>query len=281
MLNKGTSSIKGQFAVLGCPVEHSQSPQIQQAFARQFDTKINYIKLLAEPDHFAPVLEQFFDKGGQGANITLPFKQKAYELCLERTTEAEAAKAVNTIWRTEKWCGANTDGLGLKADLMQNMQIKISGQRLLIIGAGGATRGILGPLLQAKPEQIVIANRTLIKAERLVQGLGYPKALQTASLDSLATAPEQPFDLIIQASALGHHGELPILAAELCHQDSICYELSYGCAAQPFLNWARASAAALATDGLGMLVEQAALSFALWFGQQPSTKAVINNLRRR
>lgn len=281
MLNKGTSSIKGQFAVLGHPVEHSKSPQIHQAFARQFDANINYIKLPVEPDHFTSTLEQFFDNGGQGANITLPFKQQAYELCQELTAEAKAAKAVNTIWRTEKWCGANTDGLGLKTDLTQNMQLKISNQRLLIIGAGGATRGILGPLLQARPKQIVIANRTLVKAEHLVQSLNYPQTLQAVSLDNLATPPEQPFDLIIQASALGHHGALPILAAELCHQGSTCYDLGYGRSAQPFLDWAKASKAALVTDGLGMLVEQAALSFALWFGQQPSTQAVISNLTQQ
>lgn len=271
--------IPGRFAVIGEVIAHSQSPQIHTAFAQQFDRSIEYVRLQADADAFAATLHKFFAEGGHGANITLPFKQEAYALCTERSAEAEQAQAVNTIWRTSDWHGANTDGGGFSKDLRANLQVKIHDRTALIIGAGGATRGVLGSLLELRPAQITIANRTLARADELAADFSHLGSIKTLRLDALASFSDAPFDLIIQASSAGHQGALPELAKRLCTATTLCYDLNYGSAAQPFLDWAHSTEAELISDGLGMLVEQAALSFRLWLGLEPATQAVIAKLR--
>lgn len=270
----------GKFAVIGQPVEHSKSPEIHTLFARQFGGTIEYIKLPSKTDAFAQTLESFFDKGGRGANITLPFKSQAHELCAELTQEAAEAGAVNTVWQSPHLCGANTDGIGFIKDMTCNLAHQIAGLSVLMIGAGGATRGILGALLRQAPAQVVIANRTVSRAEQLAVKFRHLGEIQATSLATLAKPQTKPFDLIIQASALGHGGKLPPLSGQLCSGRSLCYDLSYGAAARPFLAWASAQQVAQVCDGLGMLVEQAAFSFELWFGCRPQTREVVDALRR-
>lgn len=275
-----STQIKGRFAVIGYPVDHSMSPQIHHQFAAQFKSKIEYTRLLAQPNGLPAVLKKFAEEDGQGANITLPFKQEACALCIELSPAARTAKAVNTICFSEGWYGDNTDGAGLVNDLSRNLGIRLSGLRVLVIGAGGATRGILGPLLAQKSQEIIIANRTLNKAIDLSEDFSDQGKISPTDLRSLTEASNHPFDLIIQASSAGHQGGLPPLSKTLCHPDTFCYDLSYGKAAEGFLNWSKgATAAHLVADGMGMLVEQAALSFTLWFGKQPATAKVIATIR--
>lgn len=275
-----SKQVSGRFAVIGQPIAHSLSPDIHSLFAKQFRSSIDYIKLPAKRQQFAQTLEQFFAAGGQGANVTLPFKNEAYELCQVLSEEAEEAKAVNTIWQAQgKWYGANTDGAGLIQDLTTNLKVKIQSQRVLLIGAGGAAQGILGPLLRQQPKMLLIANRTPEKAEALAQRFKRQGPVQSTALAALAKPPKHAFDLIIQATSIGHQAaELPRLAPQLCAPNTCCYDLSYGDAAQFFRHWGKA-AGALTYDGLGMLIEQAALSFRIWFdGQSPDTKDMAQQL---
>ncbi len=276
----GSGGVQGRLAVIGYPVEHSQSPRIHQQFARQFGGRVEYSKLPAKPEQFPALLKDFFDRGGRGANITLPLKEAACEICTQLDPYAEKAGAVNTVWYQREWHGANTDGRGLINDLTQNLGVSLQGRSVLILGAGGATRGILAPLLQQRPEEVVIANRTLNKAIDLADGFAGDARLRAVDLKRLAKPSSQPFDLIIQASSAGHQQQLPPLSKSLHHAHTFSYDLNYGEAAKPFLQRASASTAKhLVADGLGMLVEQAALSFELWFGKKPSTKEVISDLR--
>lgn len=271
-----------RYAVLGNPVAHSRSPLIHAAFAEQTGQRLQYERLLAPLDGFAATVRAFAASGGLGCNVTVPFKFEAFSLCPRHTPRAALAQAANTMrFDDEGWLADNTDGVGLMADIQVAAGVPLRRQRVLLVGAGGAAAGVLGPLLEAQPAEVVVANRTLTKAESLVarhaalaQGLGVP--LRASGLASTGKG----FDVVLNASAssLGG-GELPVPASVL-RGGTLAVDLMYGAAAEPFLAWAR-SHAAVARDGLGMLVEQAAESFALWRGVRPATAPVVRMLREQ
>lgn len=276
-----------KFAVIGRPIAHSLSPQIHQHFAEQFGEAISYVKLPAE-NNFAGHVRAFFEEGGMGMNVTLPYKHEAYELCELLSDAAVMGGAANTLWRKDdRLCGDNTDGAGLIKDLTRNLNFPIRDKKLLIIGAGGAVYGIIWPLLQQRPASICIANRTEIKAVKLVEHFqsaatkeGVAAAITQTSLTELART-EAAYDLVIQATAAGMDGKLPVLPDTLGAPGAFGYDLGYGRAAQPFLAWAE-QVGIEASDGLGMLVEQAALSFGIWLnGLAPDTSLVIEALRKQ
>ncbi len=260
------------FAVFGHPVAHSRSPWIHAQFAAQFGFEQSYEAIDAAPEHFELALWDFGEEGGQGANVTLPLKAQAAHLCDELSDTAARAGAVNTLIRLsgKRWRGDNTDGLGLIADF-DRLGIFVGARRIVIIGAGGATRGILGPLLAALPREIVIVNRTPERALQLALESGALGTVQAWALDDLASVGRA--DVLIHASSAFRGGGFALPGA-LLDADSVAYDLSYGAAASPFLARAR-TAGATAFDGLGMLVEQAAESFQRWRGVRPNTAPVL------
>lgn len=267
-----------QFAVIGNPVAHSRSPQIHAAFAGQFGIELDYRRILAEAADFAARVTTFFAEGGHGLNVTLPFKEAACALADELGPQAEAAGAVNTLSLTGdgRLRGDNTDGIGLVRDLTDNLGIPLLGQRLLVIGAGGAVRGILPALLAAAPGELLLVNRTRSRADALVERFAALGNLRSGDLAELAT---EQCDLLIQGSSAAFSGEGLALPASLVAGGSV-YDLVYGDKAAPFLDWAARCGAQRVADGLGMLVEQAAESFRIWHGVRPQTAPVIAQLRQ-
>lgn len=265
-----------RYAVVGNPVAHSLSPEIHAAFARQTGQQIEYGKLLAPLDAFNSTVAQFRDAGGKGVNVTVPFKFAAFKFCDQWTSAAIDAQAVNTLdFRDGKIVGHNTDGAGLITDLERNLQSSIRDMRVLIMGAGGATCGIMQPLLDAHPESVVIANRTLEKAIKLVAR--FKKSgikLSATSYDMLAGAQ---FDLVINATSAGLRDEMPPLPDGVFADGALAYDMVYG-RPTPFMDFARTRGAQTA-DGLGMLVEQAAEAFWIWRGVRPEARPVIAHLR--
>ena len=266
-----------RYAVFGNPVSHSRSPDIHHAFAAQRGDDLVYERIEAPVDGFPAAVAAFFDAGGRGANVTVPFKEQAFDLCDRLTERARQAGAVNTLWRVDGLLhGDNTDGAGLMADLRGNQGWALAGQRVLVLGAGGAVRGVLGPLLAQAPAEVVIANRTPARAEALVErfaGQGVP--LHAAALDQL----HQPFDVLINAISAGLHGEMPALDPALVAPGSVACDMVYGAQPTPFMRWAEGLDAAAVCDGLGMLVEQAAEAFLVWRGWRPDTAPVLARLR--
>lgn len=266
-----------RYAVFGNPVAHSRSPEIHQAFARQGYDEITYERIEAPRDDFAGAVKEFFVHGGNGANVTLPFKEEAFRLCARTTERARRAEAVNTLWRDQDYGlhGDNTDGAGLVHDMRRNRHWRIEGTRILILGAGGAVRGVLGPLLTEEPDEVMIANRTVDKAEALAEhfsGGGIP--VYGCGLDEL----RGHFDVVINSISAGLHGELPPLPDELFSGRGCAYDMLYGAGDTAFVAWARPQVSEVA-DGLGMLVEQAAESWFMWRGARPDTAPVIRMLR--
>ena len=278
-----------RYVVIGNPVSHSKSPLIHSQFALQTGQAVQYDALLAEQGEFPQCVTDFFAEGGKGANITVPFKLEAFDLSEHLSKEAQRAGAVNTLYLNsrQELCGHNTDGLGLVTDLVNNYHGVLSGKRLLILGAGGATRGILQPLLDQQPTEICIANRTVAKAEALADYFSRLSALDEESGKGLVSISgcsfsdldSSSFDWIINATSASLQGEMPTLPAGLVNADTWCYDLMYAAELTPFGVWARAAGAAKVMDGLGMLVEQAAESFNLWRGVRPKTQEVIAMLR--
>jgi len=271
-----------RYAVIGNPVDHSRSPEIHAAFARATGQPIEYGRLLAPLDGFAETLQRFRNEGGCGANITVPFKEEAWRL-VERTgmlsARARAAKAVNTLrFDSSGLFGDNTDGAGLVADLQVNLATPLTGRRILLIGAGGAARGVLHPLLAQRPAGLVLANRTVEKAHELVVTTAPADAdvLRACALDDLRGTQ---FDVIVNATSASLAGEAPRLPAGLFAPDALAYDMMYSSADTPFMAWARAHGAGRIHDGLGMLVEQAAESFFLWRSVRPDTAPVLVMLR--
>jgi shikimate dehydrogenase len=264
-----------RYAVIGHPVAHSKSPWIHAEFARATGQDIEYQRIEAPLDGFAHAVDQFRAAGGRGANVTLPFKEQAFLYCRgETSARARAAQAVNTlIFAGGGVRGDNTDGVGLLRDITLNLGRGIAGKRVLLMGAGGAAQGVLGPLLAAGPQRLVIANRTADKARSLAGRCG---AAAGSGYDELGGAQ---FDLLINATSAGLAGEAPPIAAGAFAPGALGYDMVYG-RDTPFLAMARA-AGAEACDGTGMLVEQAAESFLLWRGLRPETAAVIAALRQR
>ncbi len=269
-----------RYAVIGNPVAHSKSPQIHTAFARQTGQQMEYLRLLGESGRFEQNVRDFLAAGGRGLNVTVPFKEAAWRLADDCSSRAETAGAVNTLILLEDGSlrGDNTDGIGLVRDLRDNQEAILRGSRILLLGAGGAARGVLQPLLEAAPARLTIANRTGSKAERLAADLSGLGALQGCGLERLAG---MTFDLMINATAAGLGGEVPDIPDHILARNGWCYDLMYGDEPTAFVRWGESQGAARSLDGLGMLVEQAAESFFLWRGVRPDTRPVIEDLRRR
>lgn len=267
-----------RYAVMGNPIAHSRSPQIHTLFARQTHQHLVYEALLVEPGHLATAIALFREAGGQGLNITVPFKQDAWRLAEVLNPRAERAGAVNTLlWGNDgRLIGDNTDGIGLVRDLTQNLEQVLTDRHVLLLGAGGAARGVIGPLLETHPARLRVANRTAEKARELAGLFEDAGNVEGSGLDELDT---EHFDLIINATAAGLDSEVPAIPPSLIGEHSCCYDMMYGNPPTAFVNWARNHGAALAVDGLGMLVEQAAESFYLWRGVRPDTPPVIAALR--
>jgi shikimate dehydrogenase len=267
-----------QYAVIGNPIGHSKSPRIHTLFAAQTGQTLEYRAIPAEAGGFAGAVDAFRAAGGRGLNVTVPFKQDAWVYADVLSARAERAGAVNTLaFRGDgSALGENTDGIGLVRDLQGNHRLALGGKRILVLGAGGAARGILQPLLAESPARLVIANRTPDKAAQLALlfvDLGRVAASGFAELRG------QRFDLLINATAAGLDGRTPPVPDDVLAPDGWCYDLMYGDEPTAFVRWARARGAAQALDGLGMLVEQAAESFWLWRGIRPDTRAVLAVLR--
>lgn len=269
-----------RYAVFGHPVLHSLSPKIHQAFAHQSGIAIEYVAIESGPGDFDGTLSSFARSGGEGANVTLPHKQRAAELCNLLSARAKRAGAVNTLIKHGNgWLGDNTDGAGLVRDLTGRHGLDLRGRRTLMLGAGGAARGIAPALLDAGIGELFIVNRDSQKADALVDMLGVPGRVHSRYLDDLGSLGE--FELIVNATSAARHGSLPKLPMSLVGPRTAAVDLSYGEAAIPFLAWARAANAHHAIDGLGMLVEQAAESFFLWHGVRPDTDPVFAELQAR
>ncbi|BAP55249.1 shikimate 5-dehydrogenase [Thioploca ingrica] len=271
-----------RYAVMGNPIAHSKSPFIHTQFAQQTGQAMQYEARLVstQAGEFAKAVAAFQSAGGKGLNITIPFKQDAWRLADKRSQRAERAGAVNTLWFDERGqrLGDNTDGIGLVRDLINNHGGQIAGKRVLILGAGGAVHGVLETLLQAKPIQCVIANRTVSKAEILATSFNHFGQIIASTYASLAG---QSFDLIINGTSASLHGQLPPLPAGLIMPDTWCYDMMYARTPTPFMQWAQSQGALQVLDGLGMLVEQAAESFYLWRGLKPNTAAVIQSVQQQ
>lgn len=266
------------YAVMGNPIAHSKSPQIHATFAKQTGQKIIYTATQVDPGGFGQAVGNFFASGGKGLNITVPFKTEAWELADELGPEAKQAGAVNTLLMNADGVltGRNTDGVGLVRDILHNHGGSIAGQNILLVGAGGAARGVLQPLLAEKPAQLVIANRTSSRAQELAAHFSSLGSIKGGGFDNLAG---QHFDFIINASASSLQGEVPPLPDEVCNANTWCYDMMYGAEPTSFMQWAEQHSAQKSLDGLGMLVEQAAESFLHWRGVRPETGPVIQTVR--
>ena len=265
------------YCVFGNPIAHSKSPAIHRAFAAATGEDLDYRAILAPLDDFAGAVRAFIATGGRGANVTVPFKEDAFRLCNSLSERARQAGAVNTLSFGDAGIhGDNTDGAGLLADLQDNLACVLSGQRILLLGAGGAARGVIGPLLAANPACLWIANRSAAKAVQLAACFDGAIPVQGGSFADLAG---RQFDLVINATAASLAGEPLPLPGGLFASGALAYDMMYGKDETPFLAQARAQGAARRADGLGMLVEQAAAAFFLWRGLRPATAAVLAQLR--
>jgi len=273
-----TTDAVDHYAVMGNPIAHSKSPRIHTLFAEQTGEGLCYEALLVPEDGFAEAVTRFQRDGGRGLNVTVPFKQQAWELVDARSPRAALAGAVNTIdlQADGRRYGDNTDGVGLVRDLTVNHGVTLEGRAVLVLGAGGAVRGVLGPLLEQRPARLAIANRTPARALELVQLFADLGPVQGGGFPELAG---QRFDVVINGTAASLHGEVPPLPDDLLRPGAACYDMMYGDRPTAFVTWAQAHDAAQALDGLGMLVEQAAESFLLWRGVRPETAPVIAALR--
>ncbi len=266
-----------QYAVMGNPIAHSKSPFIHTQFAKQTGQNLVYKALLVGKDDFVQAVKDFKQAQGKGLNITVPFKEDAWRLVDEKTAIAERAGAVNTISLNDNGylVGDNTDGLGIVRDLQQNHNVQLCNKRILVLGAGGAVRGVLGPILNENPHSIVIANRTVSKAQALVDIFNSNNNLLARGFDEIADS----FDVIINGTAASLSGEMPPIPAS-CANQAVCYDMMYAKDDTVFMQWAKQHQAAKVIDGLGMLVEQAAESFAIWRGVRPETRPVIELVRQ-
>lgn len=265
------------YAVMGNPVAHSLSPQIHSMFAQQFEMKLDYRRIHVDVGGFDQAVDSFRASGGQGVNVTVPFKIEAWELADELTERAQAAGAVNTLWFAgDRIHGDNTDGAGLCRDIIGNLNFRIAEKEVLVVGAGGAVRGVLGTLLDENPASLLVANRSVDKAGILAELFAGRGRIDTGGFESLAG---RSFDLVINGTSASLQGELPPLPDGLFAEDALGYDMMYGLEGAPFLRWAQDHGAARVADGLGMLVEQAAESFHVWHGKRPETAPVIDKLR--
>jgi len=265
------------YAVFGNPIAHSKSPLIHTEFARQTGQDLDYRAILAPIDDFAGTVAAFRAQRGAGANVTVPFKHQAFKLATRHTDRALAAEAVNTLKFENDGgiLGDNTDGAGLVRDITENLEFSLEGKRLLLLGAGGAASGVSLPLLQCNPEKLVIANRTPEKAVLLADDFKQHGNISGCGFDEITGN----FDAVINATSASLKGELPPLPDTLFKPGALAYDMMYGKGDTPFMAWARAHGATHVSDGLGMLIEQAAESFYLWRGVRPDTAPVMQMLR--
>ena len=270
-----------RYAVMGNPIAHSKSPAIHARFAEQTGQTIDYRAIRVEEGAFPAAVEAFRAEGGHGLNVTVPFKQEAWAAATQRSERAERAGAVNTL-RFEAdggLFGDNTDGIGLVRDLTHNHGVALEGQRILILGAGGAVRGVLQPILEHAPAQLFIANRTAARAEELAAAFADAGPVAGGGFDAPQLSSGEPFDVVINGTAASLQGDVPPIAPELLARGALCYDMMYAAEPTAFLRWAVANGVVRAVDGLGMLVEQAAESFQIWRGVRPDTAPVIEALR--
>lgn len=268
------------YAVVGNPISHSKSPRIHSLFAEQTGEAVEYTAIQAPLEGFETTVTSFFERGGRGLNVTVPFKERAWQMASRRTDRAAAAGAANTLYLDSEGSltADNTDGAGLVTDLTINHGIALADTRILILGAGGAVRGVLGPLLAARPASITIANRTLARAEALVD-LFAGQAGQTRLEACEFRAADAPMDLVINGTSASLQGDLPPLSPAVLGPDTVVYDMMYSLQTTTFNQWALDQGATRVFDGLGMLVEQAAESFQVWRGVRPQTAPVIDVLR--
>ena len=266
-----------RYAVFGNPINHSKSPFIHRLFAASLGEQLEYDAILAPLDGFADSWQQFVAAGGKGGNVTVPFKEQAYRMAEILSARARQAGAVNTLYINEagKLCGDNTDGIGLVSDLVR-LGANLHASTILLLGAGGASRGAIGPLLDAGVKQIVLANRTQSKAQAIARGFDH---LVVAC--GYTDIPSIPFQIVINATSSGLTGERPDIAAEHLQHCQLAYDMLYGAKPTPFLQWAKLRGVAQQADGLGMLVAQAAEAFYIWRGKRPDIYEVIKALQEQ
>lgn len=266
-----------RYGVMGYPVSHSRSPVIHRLFALQTGQNIQYELLQVAPEKLEQAVRQFQRTGGKGLNITVPHKGPVSRLCDQLSERASTAGAVNTLaFQDNEIFGDNTDGIGLLRDLAVNLGLNLEGAKILVLGAGGATRGITGPLLEMLPESLVIANRTLDKAEVIADHFSRSGPVTACRFDEVPTAGT--YDLVINATSAGVKGKTPPYPASAISENTFCYDLSYGLQPTPFSVWAKEQGAARSVMGWGMLVEQAAESFHIWRGVRPNTAPVLKQM---
>lgn len=268
------------YAVVGHPISHSKSPRIHSLFASQTGEALEYTAIQAPLDGFEATVARFFERGGGGLNVTVPFKEQAWQMAQCRTERAQKAGAANTLYLDGdgRLTADNTDGQGLVSDLCANHGVKLAGANILVLGAGGAVRGVLAPLLAAQPAALTVANRTVAKAEALL-ALFAPDAGATRLSACGFDAPDRPYDLIINGTSASLQGDLPPLSSSVIDNRTVVYDMMYAASETIFNQWARERGAQQTIDGLGMLVEQAAESFRVWRGIKPETAPVIAELR--
>lgn len=266
-----------KYCVFGNPIGHSKSPRIHAAFAFQAGQDIEYSAILAPVDGFADAVDAFIADGGRGANVTVPFKQEAFQLATRLTPRAELAGAVNTlVFNADEIVGDNTDGVGLIRDVTVNLRYPITGKRVLLLGAGGAARGVVGPLLDEHPASVTIANRTVPRALALAEHFAHLGPVSGCSCESLAG---QNFDIVINATSASLSGKMPPLPEGIFAPGSLAYKMMYGLGDTPFRVFARDQGAGMICEGLGMLVEQAAESFFVWRGVRPDAAPMMAMLQ--
>ena len=266
-----------QYTVLGQPIAHSLSPAIHHMFGELTQRRINYTRTEATPETFEQIAGDFLRNGGKGCNITAPFKQQAANLCTKLNDSATLAQAVNTIevHRDGNWIGHNTDGTGLLFDIQHNKGISLSSKRILLLGAGGAARGVLAPLLKANPDLVHIANRTVERAQSLTNDFQHLGNLQSSTYQELAEF--DGFDVVINATSMGFNNESPPTPASVFHSNTFAYDMMYRRELTPFLQWCKQQGVEQISDGFGMLVEQAADAYLIWEGVRPKTRKVYIN----
>ncbi len=268
-----------RYAVMGHPVAHSKSPFIHRQFARQFGHLIEYTAIQVDPGGFTQAVEQFRAQGGKGLNVTVPFKLEAFRLCDHLSERARVAGAVNTLkFESDgRLFGDNTDGTGLVHDIEINLGVALRNKQVLLLGAGGAVRGVLGPLCRHRPMRVVIANRTVSRARELAAQFRDHGPVEAASFEALRG---RHFDIVINGTSASLAGELPPLPETLFARGALAYDMAYGDKPTVFMDWAVRHGAGRVADGIGMLVEQAAESYFIWKGVRPQTRPVIEMLRK-
>ena len=271
-------TIIDKYAVFGNPIKHSRSPQIHRAFAKQTGQRLSYRSHQVELGKFADAASSFFANGGKGLNITVPFKIDAFNFADHTSERARLAGAANTLALKEDGSifGDNTDGAGIIRDVCDNLGWSVTGKRVLLLGAGGAIRGILAPLIGLNPSHLLIANRTVKTARQLAKDFSNVGPVSACSFEALHA---NHFDLIINGTSASLAGELPPLPSDALTDEGCCYDMMYSDQPTPFMRWGAENAAWAVSDGLGMLVEQAAESFSIWRGIRPETERVIEAIR--